>query len=50
MNVIQVCDFFRAKDHEVGSYETEQIVDVPGAEDMQNESKLQYASYHAHTS
>ncbi|XP_020609398.1 ABC transporter A family member 6-like [Orbicella faveolata] len=25
-----------AKDHEVASYETEQIVDVPGAEDMQS--------------
>ena len=32
-------DFFRAKDHEVASYETEQIVDVPGAEDMQSGGK-----------
>ena len=30
---------FRAKDHEVASYETEQIVDVPGAEDMQSGGK-----------
>lgn len=40
--------FFRAKDHEVASYETEQIVDVPGAEDMQSRGK-QYASCHALT-
>ena len=40
MNFIQVMDLiFRAKDHEVASYETEQIVDVPGAEDMQSGGK-----------
>ncbi len=32
--------FFRAKDHEIASYDTEQIVDVPGAEDIQAEGKL----------
>ena len=40
VNFIQVMDLiFRAKDHEVASYETEQIVDVPGAEDMQSGGK-----------
>lgn len=36
---VAVLIFFRAKDHEIASYDTEQIVDVPGAEDIQAEGK-----------
>ena len=36
--------FFRAKDHEVSNYDTEQIVDVPGTDDMQGEGE-QYAIF-----
>ena len=34
--------FSRAKDHEIASYDTEQIVDVPGAEEIQAEGKQCY--------
>jgi len=36
--------FFRAKDHEVSNYDTEQIVDVPGTDDTQGEGE-QYAIF-----
>ena len=34
--------FSRAKDHEIASYDTEQILDVPGAEEIQAEGKQCY--------
>ena len=39
--------FFRAKDHEIASYDTEQIVDVPGVDEMQGGGKSCVIFYEA---